>query len=48
MMRSGQQGFVETANAGDADLVILTTCHIRKKASEKRLLRARAAARRQG
>ncbi|HLX16815.1 MAG TPA: tRNA (N6-isopentenyl adenosine(37)-C2)-methylthiotransferase MiaB [Bradyrhizobium sp.] len=28
-------GFVETANADDADLVILNTCHIREKASEK-------------
>src|SRR3954451_6895817 len=30
-----QQGFVETARADDADLVILNTCHIREKASEK-------------
>jgi tRNA-2-methylthio-N6-dimethylallyladenosine synthase len=30
-----QQGFVETAHADDADLVILNTCHIREKASEK-------------
>src|SRR3954462_12683030 len=29
------QGFVETARADDADLVILNTCHIREKASEK-------------
>src|SRR5829696_3824047 len=29
------QGFVETARAEDADLVILNTCHIREKASEK-------------
>jgi tRNA-2-methylthio-N6-dimethylallyladenosine synthase len=28
-------GFVETASAEDADLVILNTCHIREKASEK-------------
>jgi len=28
-------GFVETASADDADLVILNTCHIREKASEK-------------
>src|ERR1700744_2098327 len=28
-------GFVETPNADDADLVILNTCHIREKASEK-------------
>ncbi len=31
----GPEGFVETAEAGDADLVILNTCHIREKASEK-------------
>jgi tRNA-2-methylthio-N6-dimethylallyladenosine synthase len=31
----GAEGFVETANAEDADLVILNTCHIREKASEK-------------
>ncbi|MES2749862.1 MAG: tRNA (N6-isopentenyl adenosine(37)-C2)-methylthiotransferase MiaB [Pseudomonadota bacterium] len=29
------EGFVETASADDADLVILNTCHIREKASEK-------------
>src|ERR1700761_9117649 len=28
-------GFVETATVDDADLVILNTCHIREKASEK-------------
>src|ERR1700756_1470897 len=28
-------GDVETANADDADLVILNTCHIREKAAEK-------------
>src|SRR5437016_9117998 len=28
-------GFVETATADEADLVILNTCHIREKASEK-------------
>jgi len=28
-------GFVETSSADDADLVILNTCHIREKASEK-------------
>jgi len=28
-------GFVETASAEEADLVILNTCHIREKASEK-------------
>ena len=30
-----REGFVETANADDADLVILNTCHIREKAAEK-------------
>ncbi len=29
------KGFIETADAQDADLVILNTCHIREKASEK-------------
>src|SRR5437763_1194053 len=29
------EGFVETASADDADLVILNTCHIREKACEK-------------
>ncbi len=29
------QGFVETARAEEADLVILNTCHIREKAAEK-------------
>ncbi|WP_407177632.1 tRNA (N6-isopentenyl adenosine(37)-C2)-methylthiotransferase MiaB [Bradyrhizobium sp. STM 3562] len=29
------EGYVETDNADDADLVILNTCHIREKASEK-------------
>src|SRR5256885_14036606 len=29
------EGFVETASADDADLVILNTCHIREKPSEK-------------
>jgi len=29
------EGFIETASVGDADLVILNTCHIREKASEK-------------
>jgi tRNA-2-methylthio-N6-dimethylallyladenosine synthase len=29
------EGFVETNSAEDADLVILNTCHIREKASEK-------------
>ncbi len=31
----GPEGFVETASAEEADLVILNTCHIREKASEK-------------
>jgi tRNA-2-methylthio-N6-dimethylallyladenosine synthase len=48
------EGFVETANVDDADLVILNTCHIREKASEKvyselgRLRLARDEAARQG
>ncbi len=29
------EGFVETENVDDADLVILNTCHVREKASEK-------------
>src|ERR1700754_1538022 len=29
------QGFVETAQPEDADLVVLNTCHIREKAAEK-------------
>jgi tRNA-2-methylthio-N6-dimethylallyladenosine synthase len=29
------QGYVETSDADDADLVILNTCHIREKAAEK-------------
>src|SRR3954469_16116273 len=29
------EGFIETASVDDADLVILNTCHIREKASEK-------------
>src|ERR1700681_1373105 len=29
------KGFVETASVDDADLVVLNTCHIREKASEK-------------
>jgi tRNA-2-methylthio-N6-dimethylallyladenosine synthase len=31
----GHEGFVETASADEADLIILNTCHIREKASEK-------------
>ncbi len=30
-----REGFTETAGAGEADLVILNTCHIREKAAEK-------------
>ena len=30
-----RENYVETADADDADLVILNTCHIREKASEK-------------
>jgi tRNA-2-methylthio-N6-dimethylallyladenosine synthase len=29
------QGFAETSTPGDADLIILNTCHIREKAAEK-------------
>src|SRR6202167_2310781 len=29
------EGYVETASADDADLIILNTCHIREKAAEK-------------
>src|SRR5947207_10681501 len=29
------EGYVETAEPGDADLIILNTCHIREKAAEK-------------
>ena len=32
---AGQEGFAETANIDDADLVVLNTCHIRERASEK-------------
>ena len=47
-------GYAETAEADDADLVILNTCHIREKAAEKvyselgrmRALKEAAAARR--
>jgi tRNA-2-methylthio-N6-dimethylallyladenosine synthase len=46
-----REGYVETARAEDADLVILNTCHIREKAAEKvyselgriRVLKERAA-----
>src|SRR5262249_56639444 len=33
--RRGGEGFVETANADEAALVIRNPCHIREKASEK-------------
>ena len=48
------EGFVETASAEEADLVILNTCHIREKASEKvyselgRLREAKTLAAREG
>src|SRR3981081_2411848 len=29
------EGYVETAQIGDADLIILNTCHIREKAADK-------------
>ncbi len=31
----GSSGYVETANAEDADMILLNTCHIREKAAEK-------------
>jgi tRNA-2-methylthio-N6-dimethylallyladenosine synthase len=31
----GREGYAETADEADADLVILNTCHIREKAAEK-------------
>ncbi|MGJ0506133.1 MAG: tRNA (N6-isopentenyl adenosine(37)-C2)-methylthiotransferase MiaB [Methylocystis sp.] len=31
----GREGYVETGDEADADLVILNTCHIREKAAEK-------------
>ncbi len=31
----GGQGYVETATADDADMILLNTCHIREKAAEK-------------
>ena len=31
----GADGYVETANPDDADMVLLNTCHIREKAAEK-------------
>ena len=31
----GEQGYVETKTADDADMILLNTCHIREKAAEK-------------
>ncbi|WP_293574435.1 tRNA (N6-isopentenyl adenosine(37)-C2)-methylthiotransferase MiaB [Phaeobacter sp.] len=31
----GEQGYVETKSADDADMILLNTCHIREKAAEK-------------
>ncbi|MEL6806543.1 MAG: tRNA (N6-isopentenyl adenosine(37)-C2)-methylthiotransferase MiaB [Pseudomonadota bacterium] len=31
----GGQGYVETTEAGEADMILLNTCHIREKAAEK-------------
>ena len=31
----GGQGYVDTASAADADMILLNTCHIREKAAEK-------------
>ncbi|MDU9002316.1 tRNA (N6-isopentenyl adenosine(37)-C2)-methylthiotransferase MiaB [Sedimentitalea todarodis] len=31
----GGQGYIETQNADDADMILLNTCHIREKAAEK-------------
>jgi tRNA-2-methylthio-N6-dimethylallyladenosine synthase len=31
----GEQGYVETTEAGEADMILLNTCHIREKAAEK-------------
>jgi len=48
------EGYAETAAAGDADLIILNTCHIREKAAEKvyselgRMRRLKEAAARDG
>src|SRR5436305_5720554 len=49
-----RENFVETADADDADVVVLNTCHIREKASEKvfselgRLRETKASAARHG
>ena len=32
---SGEDGYEETLNPNDADMIILNTCHIREKAAEK-------------
>ena len=48
------EGYAETAAAGDADLIVLNTCHIREKAAEKvyselgRVARLKQAAAREG
>ena len=31
----GASGYVSTARAEDADMILLNTCHIREKAAEK-------------
>jgi len=42
------EGFVETRDADEADLVILNTCHIRENGFREGLFGTRAVARRQG
>ena len=39
----GREGYAETGDEADADLVILNTCHIREKADGKNLFRTRQA-----
>ena len=31
----GGQGYVETPDPADADMILMNTCHIREKAAEK-------------
>ena len=31
----GEQGYVETKSADEADMILLNTCHIREKAAKK-------------